>query len=474
MAETITPASATVAPNATQQFTTSVVSARWSVKTGVGSTDQTGLYSAGATAGTATIQAQNATFHSASANLATYNNDGSFSVGGSEGVQSHAWLMNPGDWVEFTIHANAGTIGVYGGAGWEVRYTAGSIFNKSSVNLGTATVGDVIRFTIITGNFYEARKNGVLFWTSAYTKTNFNATLGSNLHYSTSVEPVGTKIQHPSLLSSTSPYRRAEASITVSQGNTSVNENQTLAITESSLQSGRLSENQTIAFTENQFFATTVITNENIAVTENQLNSTGITENQALAITENQLNSIAITENQSLVIGEAFTGAGTTATNDILSFGENAEENRSIRQDETLAFIESVQNNAAFAQNETLVITESNSRSTDSFRDETINERLAVSENVTLASAFPHSEALQFVENQFFTTRFEQNETLLIVDGNQTLDSAPTVITVNQTLLFNENVSFNLQYIDTKEGVFALSTGRTQLALNSGRRRFFE
>jgi hypothetical protein len=220
----ITPSSANLQPNETQQFTQSGISSPvWTLE-GFGTLNQSGLYTAPNSVASSLIRVHSSAWNYVNSIYWTKNADDTLTKTVAEGyfdvVSSTAQLNAVGDFVEYLQPATSyvywtGLSGdssqitntaLFGGN--KIREVHPSGNNNTSSEVGIVP-GDIIKFEIIADGYVLVLKNNSPIYTT------INTFINKNLRFVIdAVHPTGTVFQLPKF--STSNYSEAGASVVVS------------------------------------------------------------------------------------------------------------------------------------------------------------------------------------------------------------------------------------------------------------------
>lgn len=215
---TLAPNPATLQRNQTQQFTLSgITSPVWTLE-GIGTLNQSGLYTAPNVTGSALIRAHSS-FWSSVNSVWTKNSDDTLTVNGTAywgAAISAGALNNIGDAVEYicptnviyalTIAnaANSIQFGIYSNASLETGYSNGS-------TAYTFAAGDVVRFEKISANKFIVQKNGVTLFTS---QDSYSTPMFLRVH--DGGQAIGTVVKVPKFFGAgVTGYTEVQSSVTV-------------------------------------------------------------------------------------------------------------------------------------------------------------------------------------------------------------------------------------------------------------------
>ncbi len=227
---TITPSAAVVEQSQTQQFTQSGIGSPVWTLDGVGTLNQSGLYTAPNTSGSALVRAHTAGWASVNSAYFTQNADDSLTKGNNDlayfpNTCCSARLNSVGDAVEITAYTNSPYwIGLqdsdniyapssqyfvwFGAIGGVRERTSSGTVDSGSLSV---VAGDILRFEIITGGFMRFSKNGVAQYTSTLVFSGGNFRL-----YVDGASPSGTVYKFPRFYGAgITDYTEAAASVII-------------------------------------------------------------------------------------------------------------------------------------------------------------------------------------------------------------------------------------------------------------------
>jgi len=216
---TITPNPATLQRNQTQQFTVSgITSPVWTLE-GIGTLNQSGLYTAPNSTGSALIRVHSPFWNSVNASFLTRNANDTLTTLSNSGYYAQAYsnaLFNAvGDWVEFSpVVTGPYWTGLENGSHSIVFYSNElRTYHASGNNIISGMLigpANKVRMEIVTGGFVEVRIDGALVHTTAFSY------LAKNLRFMVD-GAAGAGLTHkvPKVSASVSGYTEVQSSVSI-------------------------------------------------------------------------------------------------------------------------------------------------------------------------------------------------------------------------------------------------------------------
>lgn len=258
-------------------------------------------------------------------------------------------------------------------------------------------------------------------------------------------------------------------------GPTSLNQGETVAITEGMSFNASASQSQTISPQEGQSDVGAVTEAQSMAVTEGQALALSTNLSESVALTEGQTNALTFIQNEQIGIQEAGILSGSNAQSETVALSEGQEVGIEFLQSETLNQTEGIAFSTAVSESESIALSESNQTS-ESGNEIAENETVGLSEGGLIGAALSQDEMLLIAESGQYAAASSQSEQIAftesiidlgLIDGQEqiTVSASETIapsFSQTEQLLFNEGYSFTAFVVNNQT---VLLTEITQAAV---------